>query len=274
MLNLDKLGIIGSGNMANAIVRGLLDSKTISRDQIIVSGRNQTSLNSFKEKFGAKVTSNNAECITQSDVVMLAVKPQDFPQVVPTLRSNIKPSKIVVSVMAGISIETIQKTTGINKIVRVMPTIAVSRCQGVLVWAKSSSLDVDESERIRSLLALLGKEIHLDNDSLLDLSATISGCGIAYFYFIVDILIQNGLRLGFSKETSEILAKQTLIGAAASLEEGGKSIEERIVEVASKGGMTEQALEVFRKRGLGAIFSEAVDRAVERAIELSKSATV
>ena len=256
--------------MAAAIVRGLLDSKAIGPSQIIVSGRNQASLNSFKEKFNVTITHDNSESISRSDIVALAVKPQDFSQVVPMLRSNIKQNQIVLSVMAGISIETVQKATSAQKVVRVMPTIAVSHRKGVLVWANSPSLTDDELRKITWLLSLLGKEIHLEDDRNLDVSATISGCGIAYFYFIVDVLIQNGIRLGFSQGTSEMLAKQTFIGTASLLEENGKSIEHRIKEVASKGGMTEQALEVLTRKGLGSIFSEAISAASRKAVELSK----
>ncbi len=108
-------------------------------------------------------------------------------------------------------------------------------------------------------------EINLSDDKMLDKSATISGCGIAYFYLVLDILIKNAIRLGFPLETASNLSIQTFIGTASLLEDNAKDMTENINQIATKGGMTREALDVLIEKGLEAIFAEAIDKAVQKA---------
>ena len=137
------VGLIGSGNMANAIVAGFLKSGK-KPNEIVVSGRNLKSLVFFADKFGVQTADRNEDCINQSDILIIAVKPQDFPEIVHVLRQKTNPDTIVISIMAGISIEQITNATGISKVVRVMPNIAVRHCKGILVWAASPNILGDE----------------------------------------------------------------------------------------------------------------------------------
>ncbi len=256
--------------MTRALIAGFVASEAVKPKQIIVSGRTPGRLEGLQKKFGVAITTDNEECVAASHIVFLAVKPQDFTRAAPAIKRRLKPSHILISVMAGILIRDIQRATEAASVVKAMPTLAVSHCKGSTVWSHSPQLAGADREKVHSLLALLGKELRLDDDRMVDLSATISGCSLAYFYLFVDLLIRNGERLGFPLEISTVIAKQALVGAASLMEENHRSLEDRIAEIAPKGGMTEAALSVLTK-GLDPVLAEAIDAAAARATALSIS---
>jgi len=263
------IGVIGSGNMGEAIIRGLIQSKKVDPEKIVVSDVNQYRLDFIIDKYGIAGVNNNARLAKLSKIIFLAVKPKDIEKVAEEIKENLSEDKIVVSVLAGIKIEKLKNLLGENtKIVRVMPNTPAIVGEGAIGVAFDNNISEDEKELIIDLLKTLG-EVFIVDESLLDAITGLSGSGPAYVFTFIDALAQGGVKNGLPYDTALKLAVQTVLGSAKLLKELDEHPAVLRDKVTSPAGTTIYGLHELEKKSFRDAVISAVDSATKRSKDLS-----
>lgn len=259
-----KLGVIGAGFMANAIIKGVIDAKVLAANDIIVNDINELALEKLKNN-GLSVTLDKEEVFSNAEFILLAVKPQTFI----TFDSN-ESARKVISIMAGVNKAKIKEKFPLAKVVRCMPNTPVSVGFGA-VGIDASDLDCEiDVEFVNSLFSSVAKISFVTEDKLSAITG-ISGSSPAYFYLFAKSLIEAGIKQGLTEEEAEKMVLATMQGSQKMLENRGeKSINDLITAVCSKGGTTIEAMKVFNEEKLPEIVDKAVNACVNRANELEK----
>lgn len=265
-----EITIIGGGNMGQAVARGLLAQNVITSSNLTLSNPNLAKLSVFRD-LGVKLESDNSSAIKESETLILAVKPQIMASVLNEIRNNVAESQLVISLAAGISLNTIRQGLLHNQaVIRVMPNLGAQLGQSMSVWVKNEFVNIDQIQQVKSILNSIGKEIEVQTEDEIDKATAISGSGPAYIFYLLEVLEDSAKKLGFSDEVARSLARQTLIGSTEVIVSSDKSAKELREQVMSKGGTTESAFKEFRRRGLGAILSRGINAAYKRALELGQ----
>jgi len=263
-----KVLIIGYGNMGKTYANSFIGSRFIKPEDIFALVRSDAFLTTEnvipKDNFSTITTSQ----IGDFDIVILAVKPQDFNVLAQAIKPYLKDSQIIFSVMAGITLATIEKQLSCSKVVRSMPNIPTQIGMGMTVFSASTKVDRKELFIIQNLINTTGKSVYVENEKLIDAATAISGSGPAYVFYFMQSMIQAAVDLGFNESEAELLVNQTFMGSVAIQNSYSLSNQEWIAKVASKGGTTESALRVFEKGCLENTIVDAVKAANNRALEL------
>lgn len=258
------LGIIGAGNMASAIVGGILNSKILDPNQIIISDLDDVKLNE-KMALGLNVTKSNLEVFENAENILFAVKPQSFDDVVKDIKDKCKAS-LIISIMAGVSIEKLQSNFGKDKnYSRIMPNTPALVKKGMAAIAFSENF---RSEFVINIFKSLGEVVELD-EKYFDAVTSLSGSGPAYVYLFIKSLIDGGIQGGLDFETSKKLALQTVLGAVEMVKSSPLDIDTLISNVCSKGGTTIEAINYYKDHKFEAIVKEGMKKCKDRSEELS-----
>ncbi|AMA49126.1 MULTISPECIES: pyrroline-5-carboxylate reductase [Flavobacterium] len=263
-----KIAIVGYGNLGKTFAGSFVKSHFIRKEDIFVYTRTLPKredcflipLNNF--------STDHFPFTEEIDILILAVKPQEFEKVAKVLRDKLNKEIIVLSVMAGVSIQKIANLLQVNKIVRSMPNLGTQIGQGMTVFSASDTIDRKELFIIQNLINTTGKSIYVENEGMLNPATAVSGSGPAYVFYFMNAMIQAAKELGFSDAEAELLVHQTFLGAVSLKASLGLSNDELIKKVASKGGTTEQAILIFNKNSLSSIISKAIEKANLKSIEL------
>lgn len=265
-----KLGVIGTGFMAQAILKGVIYSDSLKPKKIIVSDASEQALEKV-EYLGVQRTRSNADVADSCEYLLLAVKPQNFAAVAESIRGI--PVEKVITIMAGVTKKTIKDTLlGVDvKVARAMPNLPCSVGSGMIALdASDFSENIDDCAFIDSVFSNCGTVLNLPEEKLNAVTG-ISGSGPAYVYLFIDGLIKAGMAHGLTEDEAKTLAVTTVYGGAEMVaHEEEKSIDELVSAVCSKGGTTIQAVDSFRRDDLEGTIARAVDACVKRAEELSK----
>jgi pyrroline-5-carboxylate reductase len=255
-----KIGFIGGGNMAASLIGGLIADGTPPA-QIRVAEPDTQRAGSLQQQFTIELAADNHSLVEQSDVVVLAVKPQVLREVC---------QQLAAAVAAGIRIDDIDRWLGgDNAIVRTMPnTPALVQCGATALYANSL---VDEAQReiAERIMRAVGLTQWLEEEALMDAVTALSGSGPAYFFLVIEALEQAGRKLGLSEESSRVLALQTAFGATKMALESSEPAEELRRRVTSPGGTTERAVGILEEGDLRGLFEQALSGARDRAQELA-----
>jgi len=262
----NKIAFIGAGNMAEALVRGLLESG-FPPERITASDPAEARRRLFRDRFGVEVFAANADSLAGADEVVLAIKPQVAGSVLGAIPSAAWAGKLVISVMAGVPTGRIEKWVGEIPVIRVMPNTPALAGAGISALSAGRWAGKVHVARARSILETVGKVIELPEKQM-NIVTALSGSGPAYFYALAEALAEAGQAEGLSPETAEYLARETLIGAGELLRAGGLPPGRLRERVTSPGGTTEAALKVFRERDLEGAVRQAVAAARSRGDEL------
>ncbi len=263
-----KIAIIGCGNMGLTYAKSFLQYNLVQKDDLLLIEKNAE----YKERllpFG-NVVNQIDERIKRYDAIILAVKPQDSKAVYPQLKAHLEPSQLIISIMAGIPIRVLEENLGHDSIVRAMPNTPAQLGMGITGFTAGKNTKIQAILKADNLLNATGKTVFLDNEDLLDAVTALSGSGPAYFYYIVDAMIQAGVKMGLEENVAALLVKQTMNGSFHLMNNSDKSLQELISNVKSKGGTTEAALNTFADRDLTEIIKQGLFAAENRAKELSK----
>lgn len=263
-----KLGVIGGGFMAQAILKGVISSNVIKSEQIIVADISQTALQKL-EYLRVNLTTDCVQVAKNCEFLLFAVKPQNFPDVANEL-SQIQIEKVI-SIMAGVKKQKIRTLLNDEKIkvARAMPNLPCSVNKGMTAVDVSDFLNED-SEFIGLIFKNIGNLLFISEEKLNAVTG-ISGSGPAYVYMFIDGLIKAGITHGLTEEEAKILAVSTVAGGAEMVfKSQDKTLDELISAVCSKGGTTIEAVNSFKNDGLYQIIDTAVGACVKRAEELSK----
>ena len=265
MKNNYKLGIIGCGNMAEAILGGAIDKKVVESYDVLVFDTDPDKAMNFAEKYDVCLASSNSDVSDRADYVLIAVKPQSFS----TLSPEIQNARFIISIMAGVKINTIKSLLPeLKSLVRIMPNapVRVNLGMSALSYDNASVEDVDF---INKLFSSIGKTIEVDEDKL-DAVTAISGSGPAYVYYFIKSMIDAGVKVGLTYEESKILTYQTFVGATELSSTSQFDLDTLIDMVCSKGGTTIEAIKTFKENNADKIIEKAIEKCYSRSIELSE----
>ncbi|MGE4286856.1 MAG: pyrroline-5-carboxylate reductase [Phycisphaerae bacterium] len=268
---MQTIGFIGSGNMAEAIIKGLLESKVYAPQNVNVSDLFDARLDYMAEAYGVSAFKDNIDLIASSDVVVLAVKPQVVAEVLEGIDS-FPEGKLLISIVAGTLISTITDKLGDIPVIRVMPnTPALVGCGAAGLYGNEKA--ASQMELTLQIFSSIGSAVCLGSEDEIDTVTAISGSGPAYFFLLMEEMIKAGVELGMDEATVTELTIQTALGAAMLAKgaaEAGQSPEELREKVTSPGGTTAAAIKVFEEDQFGAIVLLAMTRARQRSKELSE----
>lgn len=263
-----KVLIIGYGNMGKTYAKSFINSRFIKAEDIFVLSRRQI-IPSMDDVIPQKnFITQVSQSISRLDIIIIAVKPQDFSvlteQLVPFLNSQ----QLILSIMAGVTLTSISSKLKCQKVVRCMPNIPTQIGKGMTVFTATNEVDRKELFIIQNLINTTGKSIYVDKEELLNAATAISGSGPAYVFYFMNAMIQAAENLGFNPSEAELLVNQTFMGSVDLQNAATLSNAEWIQKVASKGGTTEQALNVFSENETDKIIEKAIYAANKRAKEL------
>jgi pyrroline-5-carboxylate reductase len=265
-----KIAFIGGGNMGEAMVASLLEKKLCQPADICVSDVSEPRREYLREQYGVAVTAGNRSAVKDRDIVVLAVKPQNLPEVLADLKGYLKPSQLVLSIVAGVKISTISQGLGHGRVVRCMPNTPAQVGYGMSAWTATGEVTAAQKGQARAILGAMGREIYFDSENYLDMVTAVSGSGPAYVFLLAESLVDAAVKIGLPRQEAEELVSQTILGSAHLMQKSGKPPAELRRNVTSRGGTTERALQVFEQGGFARLVEEAVKAAWERAKELGK----
>lgn len=267
-----RIAFVGAGNMARALIRGLVGTATVNGEQIIAADPDQATLESLAAELDIRITNDNVEAVEDADVVVLATKPQVFAQMLPGISAVLGPDKLLISVAAGISTRLIERALPAGvRVVRTMPNTPALVGAGATAIAAGSQATDEDLELAETLFRSVGISVRVPEDQL-DAVTGLSGSGPAYVFAFIEALRDAGVREGISEETALQLASQTVFGAARLLRDGKDSPEVLRERVTSPGGTTRAGLDALATAGFAEVISGAVRAATRRSVELGEIA--
>jgi len=264
-----KIVFIGAGNMAEALIKGILGSKLMNKRQIMATDIKKERLEYIKKETGIITFSNSREAIEKADFIVFSVKPQVLNNVLDEIGNYLLPHQLVISIVAGITTPYIEKKIN-NKVplIRVMPNIAVSVREGMSAFCLGTHVQINHEKIVEEIFGSVGKVIKCQEREM-DAITALSGSGPAYFFYFLETLIRAGREMKLSAEMAQVLSEQTILGAIKMVKETKMEPAKMREMVTSPGGTTQQALEYLEKKYFAGIFIEAIKRAKKRAEELS-----
>ena len=265
MLKNKQVGFVGTGNMGEALIHGLLHRHLRRPEQIFCSDTRPERLKVVREKYGVKGASHNPEVVKQSEIIVLAVKPQIMKEVVEEIAKYLDLNKLIISIAAGVPLEAIESCAKKElKLIRVMPNICVSVQEGASAIAPGKHALKEDLMMAKSIFDSVGKSIFIE-ETLLDAVTGLSGSGPAYIFLMIDALADAGVKVGLSRQDALTLASQTVLGAAKMLIETGEHPGKLKDMVTSPGGTAIAGLHTLEEGGLRTTLINAVEVATQRA---------
>jgi pyrroline-5-carboxylate reductase len=267
-----RIGMLGAGNMATAIVDGLFASNAVTPESVRVSDPSRARLKELATKHGIVTHESNLELVGWADLVVLAVKPQVVEPVLTEVGAHFSPDALLVSIAAGVPTAALESRVASSvRVVRAMPNTPAFVRAGATAVAAGSRATLEDLEVARALFDSVGRTVILD-EHLLDAVTGLSGSGPAYVMIMIDALSDAGVKVGLTRETARLLATQTLYGSAKLVLETGRHPAELKDMVTSPGGTTIHGVAALEAGGLRAALIDAVEQATERSAELGRAA--
>ena len=270
MKNGTKIAFVGPGVMAEAMIAGLINQGVVPADSIVASGPSASRAEKLRARHEIRTATDNARAVEDADVVVLAVKPQRLDHVINDLRGSIKPSALVLSIIAGASIEKMAVGLNHDVIVRSMPNTPAQIGEGITVWTAHDTVSDQQQEYAREILTAFGDEVYVEEERFLDMATALSGTGPAYVFLFMEAMVDAGVHLGFSRRIAEILVAKTVRGSVDfySNPDDPLHLARLRNQVTSPGGTSAAALYYLEKAGFRTAISRAIWAAYERSREL------
>lgn len=272
MLRNTKLAFIGAGAMAEAMIRGMLAEQLIAAESISASGPRAERAQELRGRYGVRALTDNCQAVHGAGIVVLSVKPQTLPKIMPEIRTKLQDDALVISIVAGASIKLLRKGLGVDTIVRAMPNTPGQVGEGMTVWTATPQVDEPGLRQAQAILGALGKELFVLDEGDLDRATALSGTGPAYVFLFMEALIDAGVHMGFSRRVAQELVYQTIEGAVAMARATNAHPVELRNRVTSPGGTTAEALYQLEKGGLRTVISKGVFAAYQRSRTLGEMA--
>jgi len=261
--------IIGGGNMGQTFAKAFLKSHIIQKENLWILEKSESNATKIAALDIGKVYSLPDKYISKADLIILAVKPQDSDSLFVRINPYLDSQQLILSIMAGVTIKTIQEGLGIQKVIRVMPNLPAQIGVGMSVFTSSEEVTRIELITVQNLLNNTGKSFYCEGEEMIDASTAISGSGPAYVFYFMSTMIDQAMKFGFSLAEAELLTYQTFRGSIELYQKSDFTCDEWIQKVTSKGGTTEAAFKIFIKEEVSKSFESAMNIAYLRAKELS-----
>lgn len=266
MLDGNTLGFIGGGNMAEALIGGIIAGGAVDPQTVLVAETHPERVAYLTERYGITAVPL-AELATRADIIVVAVKPQVVDEVLQQLEGRINPDDLIISVAAGVPTARFERYLPSTPVVRVMPNTPALVGEGMSVISPGSAASAHHLAYARAILATAGKVIELAEDKL-DAVTAVSGSGPAYFFYLVEALVDAAEGLGLDRDTATTLIVQTAYGAASMMRQGAQQPAELRAAVTSPGGTTAAGIAALENAGARELFAAMVTAARDRSAEL------
>ncbi|MFN6963517.1 MAG: pyrroline-5-carboxylate reductase [Pyrinomonadaceae bacterium] len=270
-----SIAFIGCGVMAESMIAGLLQQELVAAEQIAGSHPREARRDELETKYGIRMFESNADAAesvrdTENSAVVLSVKPQRLGRVLRDLKGAVAHDGLVISIVAGATIETISRELGTEHVVRAMPNTPSQIGAGITAWTCGEAVSENERSQVRHFLSALGKELFVETENMIDMATSLSATGPTYIFMVMEALTDAGVHLGFSRDVARELVQETMLGSVKFAMESHKHPAELRNMVTSPGGTSAEAIYQMEKGTLRTVLSKAVYAAYRRAVELGK----
>ena len=274
MFDNKKIVFIGPGVMAEAMIAVLIRENLANPGMLIAAGPRAERTGDLAARYSITGTTDNAVAASEGDVVVLSVKPQRLDAVLDGLRGSIKEAALIISIVAGAPIAKISGILGHQAVIRAMPNTPAQIGEGITVWTASAAVSDEHREIGQQILAALGQEIFMEEETYLNMATALSGTGPAYVFLFMEAMVDAGVHLGFPRRVAEQLVAQTVRGSVDYYTRDTDPLHLARLrnQVTSPGGTSAAALYYLEKAGFRTAISRAVWAAYERSRELGKDA--
>lgn len=268
---MDTIGFIGGGNMAEALIKGIINANVYKPENIFASDIRPERLSFLAKEYGVQTLDENLTLAAKVDILLLCVKPQNMTEALQSIKDAIKEETLVISIAAGIKTANIAAELGDRPIVRVMPNTPALIGEGAsALFANDKAMPM--LEKAKRIFSAVGKAVTVDQEDLIDAVTAVSGSGPAYYFLLMEEMIKAAVELGLPEPVAKDLVLQTAKGAgllAVQADKTGEAPAELRKKVTSPGGTTEAALKVLAEGKFGPLVEAAIKRARDRSKELS-----
>ena len=265
-----KIGFIGGGTMAEAILGGMLDAGIVAAGDVTIGEPVALRRDYLSDRYGVGVPDSNGAVLANSDMVVLAVKPQDLPKVYAEVSGRFTPRQAVLSIVAGAKMASLASGLDHQRIIRAMPNTPAQIGQGMTMWTCTDRVSQEHRDYTESILSTIGDAVYVDDEKYLDMATALSASGPAYVFLILEAMIDAGVYVGLPRDTARRLALQTVKGSVALVAETGQHPAALKDLVTSPGGTTAEGLQALERAGVPAAIVDAVNAAYLKSIRLGQ----
>jgi pyrroline-5-carboxylate reductase len=263
-----KIAFVGSGVMGEALIKGLLSQGLTTPDSLHASDPFQERLDWIQTTYQIPVTPDNRAAVHEAAIVVLSIKPQSLAKVAKELSGKLPPDALLLSILAGTRIRTLQSQLNHARIVRAMPNTPAQLGRGMTAWKATDTVSAHQLAQTASLLGAMGEQLQVDEEGFLDMATGLSGSGPAFVLLLIEALTDAGVHMGFARRDAEKMVLQTIDGTVALLRASGRHPAELKNQVTSPGGTTAAGLYTLEKANIRAILDDAIFAAYRRSQEL------
>ncbi len=262
-----KISIVGGGVMGQSLLAAALDRGVFTTGDVVVCEVIEQKRRQIASEFGVAVSDDAAAHMAEADLVVISVKPQEAG----TVSGRLRPDAVLLSIMAGVRIDTLRREFKHDRVIRAMPNTPVAARAGMTVWTATPEVSAEQRDSARSLLQAVGREIYAEREDRLDMATAVSGSGPAYVFLFIEALVEGAVAVGVPRVEAEEMVIQTVLGAALFARESGRSPAELRAMVTSPAGTTAAGLLELERASLRAAAVECVRAAHRRSIELGNT---
>jgi len=266
------LAFIGSGTMAGAMIHALRRVGGVAPEQIIASDPLVERGEELQGRYGVRVTTDNVAAAKEADVVILSVKPQVLPYVLPDVCGHVRPTAFVFSIVAGMPIATISNGLDHAAVVRVMPNTPAQIGEGMAVWTAAPAVTEPQRAQAKAILETMGLEMYVSHEDALNMATAVSGTGPTYVFLLMEALVDAAVHLGFSRRQARLLVAQTVLGSVKMAQQSDLHLAQLRNMVTSPGGTSAEAIYQLEKGGMRTILSKAIWAAYKKSRLLGERA--
>jgi pyrroline-5-carboxylate reductase len=265
-----RIAVIGAGVMGEAMISGLVKQDLVAPEQIVATEPRAERRAEIADRYGIRVTEDNVEAAHWAQVAIFSVKPQTLPKLVPELRGALGEGELVISIVAGAPIRHFVEGLDHSAVVRSMPNTPAQIGEGMTVWTAAEAVSEQQRGWARTILGSLGHELYVDDENYLDMATALNGTGPAYFFLLLEAMIDAGVHLGLPRYMAQDLVLQTALGSVRYAMSSNRHMAELKNGVTSPGGTTAAALSELERGGLRTVLADAIWAAYRRSAELGK----
>jgi pyrroline-5-carboxylate reductase len=265
-----RVGIVGAGVMAEAMVTGLLGDRAVRPADLVASHPRRERRAALAAAHGIRVVARNRDAVADADTVVVAVKPQMLRGVMRDLAPALTDDQVVLSIVAGATLRTLSSGLGHAAVVRAMPNTPAQIRKGMAVWAAAPACTAAQRDRARAVLRALGDERQVEDEHFVAMATALSGTGPTYLFAVMEALVDAGVHLGFPRDLAHDLVTETLVGSSQYAAASNLHPAQLRNAVTSPGGTSAAAIYELEKGRLRTVLSDAVWAAYRRTVELGE----
>jgi len=262
-----RIAFIGGGAMGEAMIKCLLTKKVVVPQDMVVSDISPVRRKLLSKEYGVSALADNKKAVAKADLIVLAVKPQNLPQVIEEIKA-LAPKQLVLSIVAGATLSSLRQGLSHSSVVRAMPNMPAQIGEGMTIWTATAETEQKQKKLAQTVLRALGKEIYVADEKYLGMATALSGSGPAYVFLFIEALVDAGVHIGLPRDMAQELVLQTILGSTRTVEKTGKHPADLRNTVTSPGGTTAEALLQLEKGRFRSLLLEAVAAAYKKAKRL------